>query len=437
LVEITGVLKDSPAGRAGMRKGYFLRSINGHEIRDVLDYGFYAAEERLIVACVLPGGEERTFRIKKGTYEDLGLFFSSYLMDKPMSCRNQCIFCFIDQLPAGLRKPLYFKDDDARLSFLTGNYITMTNLSDEDLERIALLKISPVNISVHTTNEELRVFMLKNKAAAKINRQMRFLSDHGIEMNCQIVLCKGVNDGKELSKSLRDLVSLYPHVKSVSVVPAGLTRYREGLFLLSPFTKEDAGQILSQIESENEVFLKTKGSRIVYPADEFFLLAERKIPPVSYYEDFPQIENGVGLLSSLKDEFDEAVSDVTGGENPPASTLVTGMAAYPFLSELVDELKRKCHNLHMEVIGVKNHFFGEDITVAGLLTGRDILNALRGKNLGENLLIASSMLRSEQDKFLDDITPQDLENELSVRVVIVQNNGFDFVEKIMKGGASS
>jgi putative radical SAM enzyme (TIGR03279 family) len=428
-VEITAIEPGSAAERCHLRVGDILHSVDGHPIRDCMDYRFYTTG-RLLKLEVERQGRKFRMLVKKEEYQELGLDFATYLMDKPRSCHNRCIFCFIDQLPKGMRDTLYFKDDDTRLSFLTGNYVTLTNVGQEDLQRIARQHISPINISVQATDPQLRVSMLRNNRADRLMDQMAYLARHRIQMNCQIVLCKGVNDGVQLERSLTDLEKLYPAVHSVSVVPVGLSRYREGLYPLEPFEPEDARQVVEQVERLAEACRRRHGSRLFYLADEFYLKAGLPIPPAEEYDGFPQIENGVGLLASLREEFTQALEQL---EVAPATgdkrviSLATGEAAYGHLRQMVDELTARCHNLEVKMYQINNQFFGERITVTGLITGGDLMDQLRGKELGEALYISACMLRDEGDVFLDDVTPKQVEQELGVPLIPCPNDGWELV----------
>lgn len=412
----------SIAEKKRLRPGDLLISINGNPINDLLDLDFYAAEPRLTLELEREG-RRRTVRVRKEQYADLGLEFETYLIDQERSCRNGCIFCFVDQMPPGMRESLYFKDDDARLSFLFGNYITLTNLSEQELDRIIRMHISPINVSVHTTNPALRVRMMRNRFAGEALGQMKRLAQAGIRLNCQLVLCPGVNDGPELTRSLEDLGALWPSVQSVACVPVGLTRYREGLCPLRPYDKAAAGETIDRIERFSEAFLEAHGTRLAYPSDELFLKAERPLPEEEYYEDFSQLENGVGVVPLLMEEFRAALADLPESGQARRVSLATGTAAAPFLRQLVKELQTKRKSLECTVIPVENRFFGESINVAGLVTGRDLLAALEGLDLGEALLLPSVMLRHEQDRFLDDVTLEELRQKAGVPVEICEIDG--------------
>ena len=430
---VKGTEKGSMAQALGIKAGDVLLSVNGNEIRDVFDYRFFCAEEHLVLRFRTKGGEEVTVEAEKEAEEDLGIIFESGLMDEAKRCSNGCVFCFIDQLPPGMRDTLYFKDDDARLSFLHGNYVTLTNLSDEDIDRIIKMKISVINVSVHTTDPDLRVKMLRNKFAGNLMPRLNKLAKSGITVNTQVVLCPGINDGEALSHTIGDLLSLAPGVYSLSVVPVGLTKYREGLCPLRPFTGEEAKKIIRQVTSWQEKALQTIGRRFVYLADEFYLLADLPIPPAEEYEGFPQIENGVGLIASLKEEWDAAIKEAPGRIRKREISMITGMAAAPFLQTLVEEAMAKYPRLTVHLYPIRNDFFGEKITVSGLLTGRDVLSQLQGKPLGKELLIPECMLRYETEDFLDDMTLSELQKKLKVKIRPVRNDGWELLSHILKG----
>ena len=433
-VLIQQVHPNSPADAAGIQAGETLVSLNGNTIMDVLDYRFYETDSRLTVTVRNPQGEERSISIRKGQYETLGLEFETYLMDKQHSCRNKCIFCFIDQLPKGMRESLYFKDDDSRLSFLFGNYITLTNLREHEISRIIKMHISPINVSVHTTNPELRCKMMGNRFAGDSLRHLMRFAEAGVHLNAQLVLCPGINDGPELERTLNDLFALGENLQSIACVPVGLTRYRDSLYPLQPYTRETAEQTLQQIEAFGETFLRERGSRVVYASDEFYLMAGRPIPQPEFYEDFAQLENGVGLLSSLREEFQFALEDAEEGGFPQKErkvTMVTGEGAYPFLNRMLDELRGKCDTIECNLVPVRNDFFGGGVNVAGLLTGQDVLAQLKDRDLGEELLIPSVMLRQQGDVFLDDLSPADLEKAFGVPVHPVHNDGQQMLDAIL------
>ena len=433
MVKIVSVEERSYAKKVGIRPLDNLISINGNEICDVLDYRFYLADKT--VKLVLDrDGKEYSVKIKKGEYDDIGLEFETPLMDKKQSCRNGCIFCFIDQNPEGMREPIYFKDDDSRLSFIHGNYITLTNMFDKDIDRIIKMRISPVNISVHTTNPELRVKMMKNKRSGEVLSYLDRFKEAGLSMCGQIVLCKGVNDGEELLRSLRDLSRYFPEMGSVSVVPAGLTKHRDGLYPLADFTPEEAAAVIDMIDTVANEQLEKYGSRQFFAADEFYLKSGRHLPPAEYYEDYPQIENGVGMLRSFSDEFGMAVEDVEdmisafSGER--TVTVVTGVAAYDMLSSAADKLMALCTGLKVNVVKIINKFFGETITVAGLLTGKDICDQLEGVELGDELLVPAAALRADDEDFLCGMTLKELSHRLGVKATPVDNDGYGFAEAV-------
>ncbi|MCM1544396.1 MAG: DUF512 domain-containing protein [Ruminococcus sp.] len=431
-VKISGVQKKSLASKKGIKSGYILNSINSHEINDVLDYQFYAEESRLEVSFTNEKGKTKTVKIHKKEHEDLGLEFETYLMDKQMHCKNKCVFCFIDQLPKGMRDSLYFKDDDSRMSFLFGNYITLTNLTEHDVDRIIEMHISPVNVSVHTMNPELRVKMMKNKNSGESLKYLEKFASAGIKLNAQLVLCPGLNDGRELEFSLNELSKLYPAIQSVAAVPVGLTKYRENLCQLSEYTSETARQVIETVDSFGDEFKKLHGTRLVYCADEFYLKANMRLPNEEYYEEYPQIENGVGLWKSLESEFYSALEGADAPKKEINISLATGVAAYPLMKSLCDAVSSKFSNVHVNVYEIVNDFFGHSITVAGLITGKDLINQLKDKPLGDTLIIPSVMLRSEQDIFLDDVSLEQARDELGVQIVPVSNDGFELLNIILE-----
>lgn len=425
---ISGVAPGSIAEESGIEKGDTLKYIDGRTVLDILEYKFLCATEFLTLTIEKANGEIEEIEIEKDEYEDLGLEFEYPLLSRAKSCSNKCIFCFIDQLPKGMRKSLYFKDDDSRLSFLQGNYVTLTNLSEEEIMSAAKMRISPINVSVHTTDPELRMKMMGNKNAGRLLDIMKLFSKNGIVMNCQIVLCRGINDGENLKKTIEDLMQL--DVSSVSAVPVGLSDHREGLYPLTAYDKESAAEVIDIIEEYQKTARAKLGTRFIYASDEFYLMAEREIPPYENYEDFPQIENGVGLIASMKDEFYDALEDVSG-EYRKTVSIATGYSIYDFISEISHELEKKAEGLKINVYKIENTVFGKNITVSGLLCGKDIINALKDKELGETLYISKSMLRSGENVLLDDLTTTDLEHEFNVKVVAVESDGYDFIEKIL------
>ena len=429
-VVIKGIIKKSPAYGRGIKDGDVLLSVNRNPINDFLDYQFYQKESEVLLE--FRSGEKTKFtRVRKKEDEDLGLEFDSYLMDEQRHCKNKCIFCFIDQLPEGMRKTLYFKDDDSRLSFLFGNYITLTNLTERDVERIIEMHISPVNISVHTMNKELRVKMMKNKKAGECLDIIGRLAENGIEINTQLVLCPGINDGDELRYSLEQLGKLYPGVKSIAAVPVGVTKYREGLFEMPEYDSRTAGEVIDIITAFGDEFLRKHGIRLAYAADEFYLKAGRALPDGEYYENYSQIENGVGMWTSLREEFLSSLeeSDYKGAEKH--LSLATGAAAYPLMKELCEAVTEKYPLIKIDVYRILNDFFGHSITVAGLVTGGDLIAQLKDKKLYDGLLIPSVMLRSEGDIFLDDVSLADAERELGVNITPVSCDGYELTDIIL------
>ena len=432
MVRITDVISGSIACELGIKKDDILVNINGFAINDVLDYRFYLMDEEITVE-IDRNGESIIFDIEKDEYEDLGLDFETPLMDKKHSCQNKCIFCFIDQLPKGLRETLYFKDDDARLSFLHGNYITLTNLKQEDIDRIIKMHISPVNVSVHTTNPELRCQMMHNKRAGETLSYLEELAAHGIRINAQIVACRDINDGDELARSLNDLAKLYPSLSSVAVVPSGITKYRDGLHPLKPYDKRAAASVIDLVEKINEKYAEKFGRNIFFASDEFYLTAGRELPSDEYYEDYSQLDNGVGMLRSFECEADILIKSLTKKDFKVSRniSIVTGESAYELISSVVKKVQEKCKNIKCNVYKIENDFFGHTITVAGLITGKDMINQLPGKELGEELLISRSMLRSEGDLFLCGTSLADAEKELGVKITPIDQNGADFVEGML------
>lgn len=430
-VTIYSVEKGSIAAKKGLSAGDTLVAIDGNEIMDVLDYRFYQNNSKLTLEYINTLGKLKKIKIRKNEYDELGLQFETYLMDKKHSCRNKCIFCFIDQLPKGLRDTLYFKDDDSRLSFLFGNYITLTNITEHEIERIIKMHISPINISVHTTNPELRVKMMNNKNAGAALSVIERFNNADIKLNCQLVLVPDYNDGEELVRSLRDLTN-YENVECIAAVPVGLTRYREGLAEIKPFCEETASETIDIIDRFGDECIEKYGNRRVFAADEFYITAKRQLPEASYYEDFLQLENGVGLVPLLQSETEKAIALCDYELNKKRIiTIATGEAAYPYIREMVDNITKKWHNLECKVAAIKNNFFGGHITVAGLVTATDIWEQLKDTDLGEELLIPSVMLRDGGDMFLDSVTLTELSEKLNIKITPVNNDGYEFVDRIL------
>lgn len=431
-VKIFDVTTGSHADKAGIKKGETLLSINSNEIVDVLDYRFYQVNRKLTLEVADEDKNVRTIEMTKGEYEEIGLEFETYLMDKQHSCRNKCIFCFIDQLPKGMRESLYFKDDDSRLSFLFGNYITLTNITEHEIDRIIKMHISPINVSVHTTNPELRCKMMNNRFAGDTLKYLKRFADAGITLNCQIVSCPGINDGDELVRTLTDLENL--GVNMTAIVPVGLTRYRENLYPLVPYNKETAGQTIDIIEKMGDECVKKHGRRIFFPGDEFYLLAEREIPSPEFYEDFSALEDGIGMIAYLTDDVGWKLEELDADESLCHKvTIACGEGVFPYMKRIMSMINEKFPNIIINTRAIKNNFFGGGVNVSGLVTGGDLIDQLRGDDLGDRLIITSSMLRFENDLFLDDVSTDDVERELGVTLVPVNNNGNDLVEAVIAG----
>lgn len=432
MVRIEKIIPGSIGEECGICEKDILISINDHEINDVLDYRFYLADCE-IELTVKRGEQTYIFSIEKDEYEDLGLEFETPLMDKKHRCENKCIFCFIDQLPKGLRESLYFKDDDSRLSFLHGNYITLTNLSQRDIERIVEMHISPVNVSVHTTNPELRCKMMHNKRAGETLSYLKMLKDGGIEICAQIVLCRDINDGQELVSSLHDLARLYPQLSSVAIVPSGLTAFRENLYPLKQFDKESSACVISTVEEINALYYEKFGKNLFFCSDEFYLMAEKHLPRDEYYEEYSQLENGVGMLRLFDTEMSLFLKTLSDEERQIERniSIATGQSAYEFICNAINKIQEKCKNVRCRVYKIDNDFFGHTITVSGLITGVDLISQLKDKDLGKELLISRSMLRSEGDLFLCGKSLSDVENSLGVKVTPVAQDGAAFVEAVL------
>ena len=431
MVKITDVEHRSHAERAGILPGDTLLCINGNEINDVLDYRFYLTERRVEITY-LRDGEEKLAVITKGEYSDIGLGFETPLMDKKRSCKNGYIFCFIDQNPAGMRESIYFKDDDSRLSFLHGNYITLTNLTDADVDRIVKMRFSPINVSIHTTNPDLRVKMMKNKRSGEVLDYLRRFYEAGLSMCGQIVLCRGINDGEELLRSMRDLSQYYDRMGSVSIVPAGLTKHRDGLYPLTDFSPEEAAAVIDMVEAFATEHKAKTGSRMFFLADEFYLKAGRELPDADYYEGYPQLENGVGMIRSFDEDFALGEEDAEVSDKPRTVSIATGVAAYPKMQEYATRVKKTRPQMQTKVYKIINHFFGESITVAGLLTGKDILEQLSGEDLGEVLYIPQNALRAGEETFLCGMTVSELSEKLGISVVPMSADGYELATALLE-----
>ena len=428
---VKNVEAGSIAEELGIEPGDRLLAIDGQEIEDIFDYQFYEESEELLLLIEKAGGEQWELEIEKDADESLGISFGEGLMDEYRSCRNRCIFCFIDQMPPGMRDTPYFKDDDSRLSFLQGNYITLTNMSDHDVERIVRYRLEPINISFHTTNPELRCRMLHNRFAGDALKKVDILYQGGIEMNGQIVLCRGVNDGEELERTIRDLTKYLPLLKSVSVVPVGLTRFREGLYPLEPFTREEAREVLRVIHRWQKKIYEEYGIHFIHAGDEWYLLAEDEVPEEERYDGYLQLENGVGMLRLLFNEFEEGMERLGDGDRSGEISAATGKLAYPYIRRMADRIQERYPGVKVHVYCIRNDFFGERITVSGLITGQDIIAQLKGKELGSRLLLPCNMLKADEDVFLDDITVKEVSDALQVPVDIVKSSGQDLIDAIL------
>lgn len=428
---VKNVEAGSIAEELGIEPGDRLLAIDGQEIEDIFDYQFYEESEELLLLIEKADGEQWELEIEKDADESLGISFGEGLMDEYRSCRNRCIFCFIDQMPPGMRDTLYFKDDDSRLSFLQGNYITLTNMSDHDVERIVRYRLEPINISFHTTNPELRCRMLHNRFAGDALKKVDILYQGGIEMNGQIVLCRGVNDGEELERTIRDLTKYLPLLKSVSVVPVGLTRFREGLYPLEPFTREEAREVLRVIHRWQKKIYEEYGIHFIHAGDEWYLLAEEEVPEEERYDGYLQLENGVGMLRLLFNEFEEGMERLGDGDRSGEISAATGKLAYPYIRRMADRIQERYPGMKVHVYCIRNDFFGERITVSGLITGQDIIAQLKGKELGSRLLLPCNMLKADEDVFLDDITVKEVSDALQVPVDIVKSSGQDLIDAIL------
>lgn len=420
----------SYAEKFGITPGTVINKINGEDVNDILEYRFLISEKAVKLDISLPDGTHKKLHIRND-YKDLGIDFENPLIDKARSCRNNCIFCFIDQLPKGMRETLYFKDDDSRLSFLHGNYVTLTNMTMDDIKRLVKIRVSPINVSVQTTNPQLRCMMLHNRFAGDLMEKMHYLARHRITMNCQLVLCPGINDGEEMRRSLHDLAKLHPYAASVSVVPVGISKYRKGLYPLEKYTKETARGVLKIINELQEEFLGKLGTRFVYAGDEFYIKAEYLIPPADNYEGFPQIENGVGMIASFSDDLSAALDLEDLREINDEISIACGTAVGEYMKEFSERCMKKFHGLKINVYPIVNDFFGHSITVTGLLTAGDVSAQLKNKNLGSRLLISKNMLKADEDIFLDDVTLSDFETAVGVKVVTVPDDAFEFLNIIL------
>lgn len=433
---IKSVDPGSIADELGLEPGDRLLSIDGHELEDIFDYEYYIENESIMVVIAKKNGEEWELDIEND-YQDLGLTFENGLMSDYKSCHNKCVFCFIDQMPKGMRETLYFKDDDSRLSFLQGNYVTLTNMKDKDIERIIKFKLAPINISVQTTNPELRCKMLHNRFAGEALKKIDRLYEAGTPMNGQVVMCKNLNDGDELDRTIRDLTKYIPCMESVSVVPVGLSKYRDGLYPLEPITAEDAAKTIDIIEKWQKKVYAEHGIHFIHASDEFYILAGRELPEEERYDGYIQLENGVGMIRLLTTEVHEALDELEGDEEEEELSIATGKLAAVYLAGFLEEIKKKFPNRKVHLYPIRNDFFGEMITVAGLITGQDLIAQLKDKLLGSRLLLPECMFRSGEEVFLDDITRQEVENALQVPVNIVKSSGQDFVNAVLHASEES
>lgn len=427
---ITYVEKGSIAEEAGIEVGDVLLSINGNTVHDTIEYRFLMNDEKIDIFIRKKNGEEWDIDIEKDFYDDLGIEFEDPSMDNPKRCSNKCIFCFIDQLPKGMRESLYFKDDDSRLSFLHGNFITLTNMKDDDINRIIKYRISPINISVHTTNPELRIKMLNNKNAGRIMEIVQKLVNGGIKINCQIVLCPGINDGNELEKTLNDLFKLYPGIENTAIVPVGISKYRENLFAMEGYNKESSRSVIKLVHSMQEKFIKESGEPFARLADEFYINAGFELPVYEHYGDFEQLEDGIGMIRYFENRIIEDIVNTNLDGKGKGFALITGTSSTEFIKSISDLIMKKL-NIKISVYTVKNNFFGERITVTGLITAQDIIEQLKGKIKEDILFIPTNMLKADEDVFLDDVTLESLKNELGVKIIKCKYSGDDFIDKIV------
>lgn len=430
---ISNVTVDSIAYEAGLEKGDVINSVNGKTFCDILDFKYMTSDEFYTLEVTKNDGSQEVIEIYNDYYENLGVEFENPLIDKPMLCKNKCIFCFMDQLPPNVRKTMLFKDDDVRLSFLQGNYVTLTNLNDDDIERLCSLKVSPINVSVHVTDGEKRVEMLKNPNASKLLDTMKRFADAGIIMNAQIVLCRGINDGKYLEKSIEDLKKLYPAVRSVSIVPVGLSKFRENLCHLEGFDGKSSHDVINIVTPYQKNFKSEIGTSLVYLADEFYINAGVPIPPYEHYEEFPQIENGVGLIAAMRDEIDTELEYIELPQKPVLpKTIVTSYIAYDFICECVSKIRNIVPDIDVDIVKIRNDFFGNEITVTGLLCGNDIISQLKGNLKNNILMLSESMFKSDEDIFLDDVHACDVEEKLGAKIIKTPNTGYGFIKSLLE-----
>lgn len=426
---IEGIEKGSIAEELGMEIGDILLSVNSIPVKDIIDYKYLITDEFIVVAIEKRDGEIWEYEIEKEYDEDLGIAFTNPLIDRAKSCRNKCMFCFIDQLPPNMRETLYFKDDDSRLSFLQGNFITLTNMSDEEIQRIIDYRLTPINVSVHTTNPELRIKMLNNKNAGKVYEILQRFNEANLDINCQIVLVPGVNDGRELNRTLDDLAKLYPSIKSVAVVPVGITKYRENLKKIDTFNSTTSNELLELVEGKQKEFKLRLGSRFVFASDEFYALIDKELPNSNEYEGFPQLENGVGLIRSFEDEIDKELGQIL---EPLIKNkkyiLATGTLAYGFMEKMAKRIAEKFQGLQLKVIPITNDFFGHKITVSGLITGQDLLSQLKGYNSFDGIIIPQSMLKKDEEIFLDNYTIKDLTGKLNIPIIPSKVDGKELID---------
>lgn len=429
---IKEIRKNSIAEEMEIEAGDYLLTVNDEEISDILDYKYQMFDEYVTVLIEKPNGEQWDLEIEKDENEDIGLIFEEELMDKPRRCANHCIFCFMDQLPDKVRETLVFKDDDFRLSFMTGNYVTLTNAGYRDLDRIIKYHLSPINVSVHATNPKVREMMLNNRNANKIMEYLKYLTEHEISVNAQIVLCPNINDGEILDQTIEDLSKFYPYLQCIAIVPVGLGKYREGLYPIEPFHKETANKAINQVEGWQRKFKKKYGSNLVYIADEVYIVADREIPSFETYEDFPQLEDGIGMIAKFQREFDTKYLRLKERTINKTISIATGKSAYNLIRKLSDKLEIKFKGLKINVYAIENNFFGPMITVSGLVTGGDIIAQLKEKELGKYLLLNYNMLKDDADVFLDDTTLDDVKKALAIKIKVTNGTGEDFIDKIIK-----